>query len=257
MTRQTIRLLDVTIDALTLPQAVDRAKAFIQAGGFHHIVTPGPEFLLEATAHARFRKILNQADLALPDGMGVVIGSRLTGQRLRHRVPGVDFVEALLDQADVHGWSVFLYGGRHPVAEQAAEKIQRRWRHLKIVGLESETRGAWSKIPTSHVVERIHLAKPDILLVALGAPKQELWIDRHRTALHEVKVAIGVGRTFEYLAGTVKRAPAHIRRLGLEWLVTYLTAERYYQPQLRRQRVKNATLHFIWEILQHGRGKQS
>lgn len=249
MSRSTIRILDVTIDNLTLTEAIERAENLLTDGGFHHIVTPGPEFLLEATAHERFRRILNRADLSLPDGFGLHLGARLTGQRLSQRVPGADFVQALLRLAGRRGWTVFLYGGRPGVAELAAQRISWLYPEVRLVGYESGYRGPWQQLHERRVLEKIHRAKPDILLVALGAPKQELWIDRHRRVLHDVKLAIGVGRTLDYLAGTIRRSPEIMRRLGLEWLYTYLTAGRYYQPNLRRRRVERATIHFLTEVL--------
>lgn len=245
MTRPKIQLLNVSIDNVTMAEALERARSFFRAGRFHHIVTPGPEFLLEATAHPRFRKILCRADLALPDGIGLHFGSRLKGQKLIARVPGADFVDGLLALAEREEKSVFLFGGAAGTADRAASNILRRHPRLKIVGVESGFRGPWQKLHDRRVVEKIHLAKPDILLVALGFPKQELWIDQHRQALHDVAIAIGVGRTLEYLAGTIRRAPRLMRQTGFEWLHTYLNASRYHHGQLRRQRVGNATLRFL------------
>ncbi|MEK7637735.1 MAG: WecB/TagA/CpsF family glycosyltransferase [Patescibacteria group bacterium] len=257
MHRQTLRLLDVTIDNVTRPEALARAAGWLHETRFHHIVTPGAEFLLEATAHAKFRDILNRADLSLPDGMSLHLGARLTGQKLRQRIPGADFVLDLMGLAAQRGSRVFMFGGKTGVAEQAGEKLLTMWPALNIVGVESGSRGHWSKLQDHRIIERIHLAKPDILLVALGAPKQELWIDRHRPALHHVKIAMGVGRTFDYLAGTIKRAPAVMRQTGFEWLHTYLTAAQYHQPQFRRQRVTNATYRFIIELIKHRRARRS
>lgn len=248
-----ISLLGVRIDALTQREALERTADLIQAGGFHHIVTPGPEFLLEAHDHPRFQKILQRADLALPDGMGLKVGALLTGQHLPERVPGADFVEALLADAAIHDWTVFLFGGAPGVGERAARQLISKYPSLRIVGIESGGRGPWVTLHDQRVLERIHLAKPTLLLVALGAPKQELWIDRHRTALHDVRVAIGVGRTFDYLSGQVSRPPRFLRRLGLEWVGTWLQAGRLHQPQLRRQRVANATWHFLRHVIFHGR----
>jgi len=249
MSRAKIQLLNVSIDNLTMAEALDHAKAFLAEKKFHHIVTPGPEFLLEATAHPRFRRILQDADLSLPDGMGLHLGSRITGQRLRTRVPGVDFVERLLEHAAADGKSVFLFGGQPGTAESAAEQLQKKFPHLHIVGIESGFRGPWQKLHDRRVLEKIHLAKPDILLVALGFPKQELWIDQHRHALHDVRVAIGVGRTLDYFAGIVQRAPKVMRATGFEWLHTWLFASRYYHGRHRRQRVGNATLRFLLTVI--------
>lgn len=253
MPRQSIRLLEVTIDNLSRAEALKRADEFLKSGTFHQIVTPGPEFLLEASANRKFRDVLNRADLSLPDGMGLHIGSLMTGQRLKQRIPGVDFVADLMALAGRRDARVFLFGGRPGVAEKAAEQLLALHPGLAIVGIESGSRGNWDSTTDQRVIERIHLAQPDILLVALGAPKQDLWIDKHRAALHRVSIAIGVGRTLDYLAGTIKRPPAVVRRTGFEWLYTYLTAGQFYQPEFRRQRVTNATIRFIIELINHRR----
>lgn len=251
MQRKTLRILDVMIDNLSTDEALKQAERFLVEPRFHHIVTPGPEFLLEAIDHQRFRNILNQADLALADGFGLHLGARMTGQKLQQRIPGADFVMSLMELAARDGKRVFLFGGKPGVAERAGEKLFKLNSKLNIVGVESGSRGHWSKLDDQRIVERIHLAKPDILLVALGAPKQELWIAKHRHHLHDVRIAMGVGRTLDYLAGDIKRAPKVMRDTGLEWLHTYLNAGKYYQPQQRRQRITNATFRFIVEIIKH------
>lgn len=256
MERSTIRILDVTIDNVTNEQALARAEAFLNEPSFHHIVTPGPEFVLEATAHPKFQEILNRADLSIADGFGLHIGARMTGQKLRQRIPGYDFILDLMNIAERRKSRIFLFGGSpEHIVEHAAKKLLQLHPGLAIVGLEARSRGSWTKVDDRRVVERIHMAQPDILLVALGAPKQELWIDRHRAALHNVKIAMGVGRSFDYLSGVVQRAPKVMRSTGLEWLHTYLNAGKYYQPGFRRQRITNATYRFMIELVQHRHAK--
>jgi len=244
-----LRLLDVQIDNCTREEALKRAGEFLNQPRLHHIVTPEPEFLLEASAHPKFLNILNQADLSLPDGMGLHVAALASGQRLRQRIPGADFVDDLMELAAKRRARVFLFGGLAGAAHGAAVTLIRRHPKLDIVGAESGYRGPWQKLRDRQVLERIHRARPDILFVALGAPKQELWIDRHRQALHQVRIAMGVGRTLDYLAGLVKRPPKILRRTGLEWMDTYLRAGSYYQGNFRRQRVRNATWHFVVEVL--------
>lgn len=253
MSRKTLRLLDVNIDNLTTAEALHCVEVFLHEPRFHQIVTPGPEFLLEATAHKKFQDILNKADLALADGFGLHIGARMTGQKLIQRIPGADFVLSLMELAAKNNSRVFLFGGKPGVAERTGEKLLHLHPKLNIVGVESGSRGHWSKLDDQRIVERIHLAKPDILLVALGAPKQELWIAKHRHDLHDVRIAMGVGRTFDYLAGDIRRAPKIMRSTGLEWLHTYLNAGKFYQPGQRRQRITNATYRFVIELIKHRR----
>lgn len=249
MSRSARTILGVRIDNVTLPEAMRRAESMLNSRRFHQVVTPGPEFLLEATAHQRFRSILHQADLSLPDGMGLRVAGWLTGRPIKARVTGVDFVHGLLEVCARRGARVFFFGAPPQIVEKAVRRALRQYPGLIVVGYESGQRGPWQKVHEQRIIEKIHLAKPDVLLVALGAPKQELWIDRHRAALHDVRLAIGVGRTFDYLAGSVKRPPKLVRQLGLEWLLTYLMAGRLYQPQFRRQRVRNATWHFLRAVI--------
>lgn len=242
-------LLGVHIDDMHLTAATAVAEQMLGSNRLHHVVTPGPEFLLEAMGHPVFKRILNQADLSLPDGIGLKVASWLTGQHLQHRVTGVDFTLALLKLCQQRGYRVFLFGGQPGVAEKAVRRLLKEFPGLVVAGFESGSRGSWQRIHDQRLVEKIHLANPHLLLVALGAPKQELWIDRHRQALHGVRLAIGVGRTFDYLAGVTPRAPKLVRQLGLEWLLTFLLAGRHYQPEFRRQRVRNATWHFVREVM--------
>jgi len=245
MNGRRIKLLNVNVDDYNLSDTLKRAEEYLNTDKFHHLITPGPEFLLEASAHPKFQAILNRADLSIPDGIGLKYGAWLAGKRLHNRIPGVEFINGLLHLAAHNQSSVFLFGGAPRVAEQAAQKILQRYPGLKIVGIESGHRGWWQKLANHQIIEKIHLAKPDILLVALGAPKQELWIDQHRAALHQVRIAIGVGRTFDYWAGIIKPPHRLWRRLGLEWLYTFVFAGQFHQPQHRRQRVKRA----VWDFL--------
>jgi len=247
--RRDHKLLGVHIDDISLDEALRISEAWLREGGLHQVATVGPEFILEATANPTFLRIINSSALSLPEGIGVKVGFMLSGHRHRHRVPGVTYVAGLMSLAAHHGRSVFLYGGAPGVAADAARELLRRYPGLKIAGVESGTRHIWGRVPDHRIAERIHHAKPDILLVALGAPKQELWIDRHRDALHDVKIAIGVGRTFDYLSGRVPEPPAWVRRFGVEWLHTFVNAGRLHQPKMRRQRVKNATFHFLRHVL--------
>lgn len=257
MDKKSITLFDVHIDDVVLAEAITLVDHWLNSQTFHQVVTPGPEFLLESTANKDFHRILNRSDLSLPDGMGVYLAARIIGRPLRHRITGVDFILALMAHAAKQGSRVFLFGGQPGAADKAAEKLLQQHPGLAIVGIESGYRGPWQKLHDHQIIKKIRLAKPDILLVALGAPKQELWIDRHRQALHNVKIAIGVGRTFDYLAGIVTRAPKTMQKLGLEWLHTFFTANQYYQPQKRRQRIVNATWHFSREFARrHLNGKK-
>jgi len=242
-------ILQVPIDDISLDEALRRSEAFLRDGGFHHVVTPGPEFVLEATAHPEFKRVLQKSDLSIPDGMGLKVGSLLRGPRIHHRVAGADYVRDLLSIAARDGYTVFFLGAAHGIAEQAYVKLKETFPNLKIAGTESLQRGLWGRVHDRRVLERIHLAKPDILLVALGFPRQDLWIAKHRHHLHDVRLAVGVGRTLDYFAGSIARSPAWMRKIGFEWLGTWLNARQFHQSRHRRKRVWNALWHYPWTRL--------
>lgn len=249
-----VTLLGVKIHDISLDDALRQSEAWLREGGFHHIVTLGPEFILEAEDNPKFRQIINRSDAALPDGMGIKVGFLFHGRRFRHRVAGVEYIDGLLRMASRSGHSVFLLGAGPGVAERAAQRMTAQYPGLAIVGIETGRRWPWTPVSHDRIVQRIRQARPDILLVALGAPKQELWIDRARHDLPTVRIAVGVGRTFDYYAGVIPRGPKILRRLGLEWLGTFLFAGRYHaqyghNTAARRQRVIKATWHFMKRVI--------
>jgi len=156
----------------------------------------------------------------------------------------MDFLTALLKRAAEKGWKVFLYGGRAGIAERAAQRLWRSFPQLKIVGVESGWR-SWSRLSDRTIRRRIRQSQADILLVALGAPRQELWIDRHRSEFGSVCLAVGVGGAFDFWSGAVRRAPLRWQRLGLEWVWRFLL-----EPRKRWRRIQTATVGFSSAIFQ-------
>ncbi|OQB14588.1 MAG: putative N-acetylmannosaminyltransferase [Firmicutes bacterium ADurb.Bin193] len=199
------RILGIDVDKVTMDEAVAVAKGFF-GGGVHTVFTPNPEIIMLSQKDDELKRILNEADLVLPDGIGVVIASRLVKNPLPERVAGYDFVCRLLDM----GFSFYLFGAKPGVADLAAERL--RARGVNIVGTHS---GYFDD--DTEIINDINAKKPDVLLVCLGAPKQEKWINRNKNRL-DVKVCIGAGGTLDGLSGNVKRAPEIFIRLNLEWL---------------------------------------
>ena len=252
--------MDVVIDNLTIDEVRRIAEQYLSSHRFHHIVTPGPEFLLESSANPEFKRILSHSDLSLADGVGLNFAALMSQQRFPHRITGVDFTEELLKITAFRHARIFLFGGKTGVAEKAAIEIKSQHPGVVMAGYESGFRGPWQKMYDTQLIRKIHIARPDILLVGLGAPKQELWIDQHRRDLHRVGIVMGVGRTLDYIARVITRPPAAWRRSGFEWLYTYLHANQFnqqigHQSAIRRQRVKNATLHFMIEVIKHTNAK--
>ncbi len=234
-----ISILDVRIDDLTGDQALACVASFIAAGGPHHIVTVNPEFVMEARHNAAFRAVLAAADIATPDGFGLLLVAKWRGTPLRGRVTGVELTERIAAEGGRRGWSLFLLGAAPGVAERAAAALQAGHPGLRIAGCFAGT-------PRSEDEPRIRglitETRPDVLLVAYGHPAQDLWIARNQPHIR-VPVAIGVGGVFDYLAGVTPRAPDWLRRLGLEWL--YRLAR---QPR-RWRRILTAVPLFLWAAL--------
>jgi len=217
-----MKLLGVRIDNVTLSESLALTERLILDGKRHYIVTPNPEFLVDAQRDPLFLEILNAADLAIPDGTGLIIASKLLGDSLKCRVSGVDFMEALCNKASSSGWGVFLLGGGAGVAEKAARVLVRRYPGLRVLGCYGGNReAAYDETSLAEIRRRVGRARIDILLVAYGHPYQEKWIRRNLSRLN-VGVAVGVGGSFDFIAGKTRRAPRILRRLGLEWLFRLL-----------------------------------
>jgi N-acetylglucosaminyldiphosphoundecaprenol N-acetyl-beta-D-mannosaminyltransferase len=180
-------------------------------------VTANLDFLTIAERDQEFRQTINSADLAVADGMPLVWLSRLRGQPLPERVTGVDLVDACCELAAAAGQGVFLLGAGPGVAQAAAERLQERHPDLRIVGMITPPMGPLKRKENARIVRTIQDAAPGFLFVALGAPRQDLWIRTHLEELN-VPVAMGVGCVFDLLAGVSNRAPAWMQSAGLEWL---------------------------------------
>jgi N-acetylglucosaminyldiphosphoundecaprenol N-acetyl-beta-D-mannosaminyltransferase len=199
------------------------------------IVTPNPEIIVYANKHENYRRLLNQANLALPDGIGLFVASGLLGQRLEERIPGVDFMEELCRRADGKALSIGLLGGGAGIAKRTAECLKKKYPWVRIAFVSSEWPEALFDLPfttaqtneskAAEVFEKMfnipksqkECASIDILFVAFGFPKQEEWIHKHLDIL-PVKAAMGVGGAFDYISGNIPRAPYLIRAMGFEWL---------------------------------------
>jgi N-acetylglucosaminyldiphosphoundecaprenol N-acetyl-beta-D-mannosaminyltransferase len=231
-------ILGIRVHSVTLQEAVDRIVGWVAQGGPHQVVTANAEIIWRAWHDPELARVLEEAALVTADGVGVLWASRRLGQRLPQQVAGIDLVEALAERGAAEGWKFFLYGARPGVAEAAAERLKGHYPGLIIAGT---AHGYQTENGEKKVIEAIRAARPHVLLVALGSPRQELWIARHNPKLG-VPVAIGVGGSLDVLAGRVRRAPQWVRRLGLEWLYRLVREPRRW----RRQMVLPA---FAWKVL--------
>ncbi len=201
----------MNFDNLTREEAARAGARLLEEDRFHYVVTPNPEFLLAAEKDPDFRRVLNSADLALPDGIGVVYSAKIMGRPLKARVPGIEFAEDMLACLDEWGGRLFLLGARPGVAEKAGENIMARHPNITLCGTQD---GYFRDEET--VLLKVAAARPDLLFVCLGAPKQEKWMarwGRHTGA----RLAIGLGGALDVFAGNVERAPESWQKLGLEW----------------------------------------
>jgi N-acetylglucosaminyldiphosphoundecaprenol N-acetyl-beta-D-mannosaminyltransferase len=214
--RPRVDLAGTLIDQVDRALAVEWIRRFLLSGRSHQIVTVNLDFVSIATRSPSFQQVINQADLAVADGMPLVWLSRLKGRALAERVTGVDLVDECCAMAAESGQGVFLLGAAPGIAEKAARELQVRYPGLRISGTYSPPIGMLNRHEDEYMVKLVQDAAPGFLFVALGAPRQDIWIRDHLLQLN-VPVAMGVGCALDLLAGSVTRAPHWIQRSGFEW----------------------------------------
>ena len=207
-----VDVLGVSFDDITLEEAVDRALAMLEEDRPHLAVTPNPEMIQRAGKDPAFAKVLSEADLVLPDGIGVIYAAKILGRPLKGRVTGVDFASALMEKLAGMDKRLFLLGAKPGVAEEAARRLTVQYPGLNICGVHD---GYFQD--DAPVVEAIRAAKADVVFVCLGFPKQELWASAHG-AEAGAKLYVGLGGSLDVFAGKAERAPERMQKLGLEWL---------------------------------------
>lgn len=217
-----IVMLGVPIDAVTRSEALERIKGFLEGSVGCMVTTPNPEMLVQARRNSRFRRVLQRADLAVPDGVGLVFMSRFQDVRIPERVTGTDLVDDVCAQAARAGKKVFFLGGERGEAKGAADVLRERYPSLEVVGAVSGGYVARNEKGIlecgEDVLRELRDACPDILFVAFGHGKQEEWILQNLPAMPSVRVAMGIGGAFNFISGRVRRAPKLVRKAGLEWL---------------------------------------
>lgn len=270
-----ISILGVRIDNVTMEEAVARVGEMIEGGGKHYLVTPNPEFLVEAQRDKEFGRILSEADLSIPDGVGLlaaakyltfnlsvrpwflkliiyfIYGLRVGGAVLfdrgflevvSERVSGSDLVSHLIEEAARQGGTVFLLGARGGVAERASQLLAANYPGLRVLGAYSGDPAPHSDKEVRKSIEKLSGGEHiDLLFVAYGHQKQEKWIARNLSYL-DVSVAMGVGGAFDFISGEVRRAPRWLQSLGLEWFFRLLV-----QPW-RWRRIFKAVVVFPWLV---------
>ena len=217
--RERESILNIKFDVVDEEKAMERLIGFLDEDSpVKEVYTPNPEIVMLAQKDRELFDILNNADLVLADGIGLIIASRLKGLRLRHRVTGVDTMDKLLKYCAENRKSFFMFGGKPGIAETACENIREKYGDMEVSGYHH---GYFDEKDETGIIDKINDSKPDILFVCLGAPKQEKWINKNKDKLN-CKLAMGVGGSVDVYAGVAKRAPEAFRKLGLEWLYRLL-----------------------------------
>ena len=209
-----VTILGVPVDAITMGEAVARIDGFIEKRTPVLVATANAEMLMRATHDGALRRILQGAAMVTPDGAGTVWAAHHLGHAMPERVAGYDMVQELMREAPAKHRRIFFFGSAPGVADKAKKKAEQLYPGIEIVGTRN---GFFTAADEPAIIEEIKAAHPDILLAALGVPKQEKWLAKHLGELG-VPVAIGVGGTFDVMAGVMKRAPRWMQRAKLEWL---------------------------------------
>lgn len=237
-----VEILGIKVDDYSMLETVVHIQEAVEKKAQTWVVTANPELIFAAGTDARLKQLINRAQVVTPDGIGVVWAAKRLGHSVSERVTGIDLLEALLPVAGEKKWRVFFLGSKPGVAELAAQKIAEK--HPGVIWQSQH--GYFLPEEQAEIVERICEFQPDLLLVGLGAPRQEFWIASHPGL---ATVSIGVGGSFDALAGLNKRAPQWIRDIHLEWLYRLLK-----QPQrMKRQMVLPK---FAWRVIRQGKNEE-
>lgn len=268
-----INILDVFVDNFNLDKVIEKFSTLLGKDQKSHVFKINAEFLVNAKKDQKFREILNSAELATADGIGVLWAAKFLSlpitdifllRQLRafwqatytllsilfypkyirtvipERVGGVKLMLGMVDICTKFNKSIFLLGGLPEAAEKTSKQLLKKFPKLKVAGVNG---GMVNNKTTLDIIREINKSKAQVLFVALGSPKQEFWIAQNLFRLKTIKVAIGEGGSFDFIAGKVKRAPKLVQKLGLEWFWRFLM-----QPQ-RLGRIVKAVLVFVWNVV--------
>jgi N-acetylglucosaminyldiphosphoundecaprenol N-acetyl-beta-D-mannosaminyltransferase len=225
-----VSILGIEFSKLSLKETVDLIDNKVSecSNKLFHIITVNPEIAVQIQEDSEFKKISLDADLITPDGVGIVLASRLMRNPVPERVTGYELLLETLEVGNQKGWSFYLLGSDEEVNSKSSEYIKKNYPNVKIAGRHH---GYFREEDDTKIVEDIRGSKPDILIVALGSPLADKWIYKHRNELN-AKVVFGVGGSLDVISGKVKRTPKIWKKLNLEWLHRRIT-----QPS-RKERQK-------------------
>ena len=225
------RILGVPVDLVDEQEAMSIYRELMQTERCSLIVTPNSEIIVNASKDDDLKRIIEEADLIIPDGIGLVYASKILGMPLKERVTGIDFLDSILGCLEEKDLSVFFLGSKPEnnnspgIAELAAENIKKKYQNLRVAGTHH---GYFKESDEEEIINKINDSEADFLCVAMGSPKQEKFIACHRSKL-KARCAIGVGGSLDVWAGTLKRAPEFFQSHGLEWLYRLIQEPRRYK----------------------------
>lgn len=226
-----LKILNVWVDPVDMQGALEKVESFVETGDRpHSIFAVNPEKNFSVPRDPQLHKVFSEADLLIPDGIGVVMAARILYRVRLARVPGVEMMEEICRLSARKGYRVFIYGAKEEVSAKAVAELQKRYPALEIAG---RANGYVSPEEMPALIERINTSGAQVLFLALGSPRQENWFANNAQHLHTVRVCQGIGGTLDTIAGTVKRAPRFWCRLNLEWLYRLLAEPK----RIARQRV--------------------
>lgn len=238
ITKDKADILGAIVDIVNTSQALQRIRELRHKGQPSHIITLNAEIVYQAQEDPDLMRIINEADLVTPDGIGIVWAGQKLGYPFKERVTGIDLLYQLCAEAAKEGWRVYLLGAAPGVAAEAGRKLCCAYPGLQICGCHD---GYFTDQEMESLTAEMKEAHPDLLFVALGAPKQEFWIRQYKELL-DVPILIGVGGSFDVVAGIKERAPQWMIKANLEWLYRLLKEPSRFKRQL-------ALPKFAWLIL--------
>lgn len=239
-----IDILGIKIDKISVNETIKRIESFLASANGHYIITANPEIAVRAQKDSQFCDIINNADIVVPDGIGLIYASKIVSHEvnLNERIQGIELIYKIANKINNQSQKIrlFFLGARGEGSKLAAQKIKKIFPNIEIAGYFG---GDASEEGDRIAISIINQTKPNIIFVAYGAPKQEKWIARNLGKMPTVRLAIGVGGAFDIINGKIRRAPSKMRKAGLEWLW------RLAQEPWRIKRIYNATVKFSWLIL--------
>jgi N-acetylglucosaminyldiphosphoundecaprenol N-acetyl-beta-D-mannosaminyltransferase len=233
MAFERIDVLGLPVDDVDMTTAIERIAGFIASNSMHQVVTADASMVVTASMDSEFLAIAKAAAMVTSDGAGILWASRKLGLGIRNKCSGVDLAERIVSESVQRGWRIFFFGAAPGVAALAATEMQTRYPGCNIVGTRD---GYFDASAGATVAAEIAACQPDIVLVALGIPKQEKWISMYGN-LTGAKVCIGVGGTLDVFSGTVQRAPVWMQKRGLEWFYRLTSDPRQLRNRIQKQKL--------------------